>query len=50
MASLPVQIEIDRLMNLIRGFGWEEKEKKISNSEIVITIKKKIAPEVSSES
>lgn len=45
MASLPQQIEIDRLINLVRGFGWEETEKKISDSEIVITIKKKIETE-----
>jgi len=45
MASLPVEIEIDRLMNLIRGFGWEETEKHVSDSEIVITIKKKVTPE-----
>lgn len=45
MASLPQQIEIDRLMNLVRGFGWEETEKKITDSEIIITIKKKISKE-----
>ena len=50
MTSLPVAIEIDRLMNLIRGFGWEEIDKKITDSEMVITIKKdkpKEAPRVS---
>lgn len=50
MASLPVEIEIDRLMNLIRGFGWEETDKTISESEVRITIKKKILPEVAPES
>jgi len=50
MTSLPVEIEIDRLMNLIRGFGWEETEKKISGSEIRITIRKKIIQEVPSVS
>jgi hypothetical protein len=46
MASLPVEIEIDRLMNLIRGFGWEEVEKKITDTEMVMTIKKEISKEV----
>lgn len=50
MTTLPVEIEVDRLMNLIRGFGWEEKEKQISDSEIIITIKKKITQEVKSVS
>lgn len=50
MTSLPASIEVDRLMNLIRGFGWEETEKKVSDSEIVITIRKKIIPEAPSVS
>ena len=43
MANLPADIEIDRLLNLIRGFGWEEQKKEISEEEIIITIKKKIS-------
>jgi hypothetical protein len=50
MASLPVEIEIDRLMNLIRGFGWEEVEKKITDTEVVMTIKKDIVKELTPES
>ena len=42
MANLPVDIEIDRLLNLIRGFGWEMEKKEISETEIILTIKKKI--------
>jgi hypothetical protein len=45
MATLPVDIEIDRLLNLIRGFGWEMTSKEITDEEIIITIKKKILPE-----
>ena len=43
MANLPVDIETDRLLNLIRGFGWEMEKKEISEEEIIITIKKKIS-------
>ena len=43
MANLPADIEIDRLLNLIRGFGWEMEKKEISEEEIIITIKKKIS-------
>lgn len=42
MVTLPVDIEIDRLLNLIRGFGWELKSREITEEEIIITIKKKI--------
>lgn len=45
MTSLPVAIEIDRLMNLIRGFGWEEIDKKITDDVITLTIEKKVAAE-----
>ncbi len=41
MAALPVDLEIDRLLNLIRGFGWEESGREITEDEIIITIKKK---------
>jgi len=42
MVALPVELEIDRLLNLIRGFGWEMEKKEISETEIILTIKKKI--------
>lgn len=45
MAALPVDIEIERLLNLIRGFGWEMVSKEIKEEEATITIKKKIPTE-----
>lgn len=42
MTTLPPDIEIDRLLNLIRGFGWEMTSKEITDEEIIVTIKKKI--------
>lgn len=44
MTALPVDIEIDRLLNLIRGFGWELKSREITEEEINLSIKKKITP------
>lgn len=43
MTVLPVDLEIDRLLNLIHGFGWEMEKKEISETEIILTIKKKIS-------
>ena len=45
MATLPAYLEIDRLMNLIRGFGWEMREKEVTDKEITVTIEKKITEE-----
>jgi len=42
MATLPVDLEIDRLMNLIRGFGWEMEKKEVTDKDITVTIKKEI--------
>jgi len=45
MNTLPVDLEIDRLINLIRGFGWEMEKKEITDIDITVTIKKKIVKE-----
>jgi hypothetical protein len=45
MTTLPVDIEIDRLLNLIRGFGWEMVSKETTPEEIKVTISKKIPTE-----
>ena len=49
MANLPVQLELDRLLNLIRGFGWELKEQKIEPELLLVTVTKKITPVPTSE-
>lgn len=43
MAILPAELEIDRLMNLIRGFGWEMEEKTITDESVTLKIKKEMA-------
>lgn len=45
MAALPVDLEIDRLMNLIRNFGWEKVTWEQDEEKITVEIKKKIAKE-----
>ncbi len=38
-----VQLEVERVMNLIRGFGWEKEKEEIIQGEIHIGIVKKTA-------
>ena len=44
MPQMPVDLEIERLKNLVTGFGWSLEEKKISKTEIVVVLKKEIKP------
>jgi len=41
MAEYTVELEVERVMNLVRGFGWEKTKEEIVDDEIHITIKKK---------
>ncbi|MBA7496282.1 hypothetical protein ES702_06881 [subsurface metagenome] len=40
MPEYPKEIEIERVMNVIRGFGWEEVKQEIRGKELILTIKK----------
>lgn len=40
--DMPIEIEVERVMNLVRGFGWEKKEQRTENDGVVLVIKKKI--------
>lgn len=40
--AMPASLEIERLMNLIRGFGWEKIKEELPGDKIVLTIQKKI--------
>ena len=41
------KLEMERVLNLIQGFGWEKTEERISDEYIEITIRKKrTGPEV----
>lgn len=45
MVALPVDLEIDRLLNLVRGFGWEMEEKIITDEYVTVRLKKEIVKE-----
>ena len=42
MTSMPVDLDLERLKNLIAGFGWEIESKEITAKEIKVTLIKKI--------
>jgi len=41
MDAPTVEMEVERVMNLVRGFGWEKAKEELVADEIHITIKKK---------
>jgi len=45
MPTLPIDIELDRLMNLIRGFGWKISNKEITDSKATLEIVKDLVSE-----
>jgi len=42
MAGPEVALEVERVMNLIRGFGWEKREEKLEADKVVLVIEKKV--------
>jgi hypothetical protein len=46
MPQIPPTLEIERAKNLLIGFGWELKEQRVTETEIVLTIVKKIEVEI----
>jgi len=43
-------LEIERVVNLCRGFGWEKTAEKIEGDKIILTIEKTLESPASSES
>jgi len=43
MDAPTVAMEVERVMNLVRGFGWDKVREELVEDEIHITIKKKSA-------
>ena len=41
MVAYPREIEIERLLNLVRGFGWESIKEEVIGDELHVTVKKK---------
>jgi len=44
MEKIQRTIEIERVVNLVKGFGWELHETKVEGKMIIITIKKTVTP------
>ena len=42
MPKMPVDLELERLKNLITGFGWEIESKEITTDKITVTVTKQI--------
>lgn len=38
-------LEVERVMNLVRGFGWEQREMKVGEDKVILTIEKKVIVE-----
>ncbi|MBA7494457.1 hypothetical protein ES702_05033 [subsurface metagenome] len=45
MAEYPKELEIDRLMNVAKTFGWEKVKEEVIGLDVVITIKKEVMKE-----
>lgn len=43
MEGPTVEIEVERVMNLVRGFGWDKVQEEIIDGEIFLKIKKESA-------
>ena len=44
MEQIQRTIEIERVVNLIKGFGWELVDSKVEGESIQLTIKKTVLP------
>lgn len=42
MIAMPKEIEIERMMNLVRGFGWEKVKEEMIGDEVRVTLGKKL--------
>lgn len=43
------EIEVERIMNLVRGFGWEKRKEELIGDELHITITKTLVTEEEKE-
>ena len=37
-----LRIEIERIVNLVAGFGWTKSEEKVSENEVLLVLKKTV--------
>jgi len=48
MTDAQIRIEVERIVNLVAGFGWSKVEEKIAEGEVLVTFRKVVpvaAPE-----
>lgn len=45
----PREIEVERIMNLVRGFGWEKEREELIGQDLKLTITKKLVTEEEAE-
>ena len=46
MKEALIRIEIERIVNLVAGFGWKKKEEKVEPDKVTITLSKEVTPTV----
>jgi len=39
--EMPKEIEVERVMNLVSGFGWDKVKEEVVGEDLVLTIKKR---------
>lgn len=39
-----LRIEIERIVNLVAGFGWSKEEEKVETDKVTLTLVKKVPP------
>ena len=49
MPEMPVKLEVERLHNLITGFGWNIQKQEVTTDKIELTIVKSVAVPESAE-
>jgi len=45
MADYPKEIEINRLMNAAKVFGWEKVKEEVVGQDVLVTVKKQLLKE-----
>ena len=46
MKEALIRIEIERIVNLVAGFGWKKTEEKVEADKVSMTLTKEVAPTV----
>lgn len=41
----PIELDVQRVMNLVTGFGWEKVKEEVIGQDVVVTIKKTVLSE-----